>query len=213
MALRYESIRNAINRAFALIDYNTHNNITKRHEFLQKTILNDKALTKDEKSEAIKKLVEDYDYDKVLLNEGTKRICENCKKECLATLYCEHCIREYLEAKFTNWTSGNDSIDDLIRDCQLQSLLPSKIIEWIPYQNLQNIKYLTKGGCSEIYLADWTDGHYLEWDSKKMELKRLGTCKVILKNLVNVESADRSWFDEVNDLKLIIMYLSFFLSF
>ncbi len=115
----------------------------------------------------------------------------------MATLYCEHCIRNYLKAKFTNWTSGNDSIDDLVRKCQLQSLLPSKIIEWIPYQNLQNVKYLTKGGCSEIYQADWIDGHYKEWDSKKKELKRLGTCKVILKKLENVESANRNWFDEV----------------
>ncbi len=40
-------------------------------------------------------------------------------------------------------------------------------VEWIPYDNLQSIKYLTKGGCSEIYLADWIGGHYIEWDDKK----------------------------------------------
>ena len=32
---------------------------------------------------------------------------------------------------------------------------------------LQNIKYLAKGGCSEIYTADWIDGCYEEWDSKE----------------------------------------------
>ncbi|PKK66195.1 hypothetical protein RhiirC2_785099 [Rhizophagus irregularis] len=31
--------------------------------------------------------------------------------------------------------------------------MPSKIVEWIPYSNLENIKYLTKGGFSEIYTA------------------------------------------------------------
>ena len=196
-AIRNELVQAAINRAYALTDYNIHNDLDKRYEFRKQTVVADKSLTKDEKSEAIKKLIEDYDYDKVFWNEGTKRICENCHEECLATLYCEHCIRNYLKAKFTNWTSGNDSIDDLVRKCQLQSLLPSKIIEWIPYQNLQNVKYLTKGGCSEIYLARWIDGHYKEWDSKKKVLKRLGTCKVILKKLENVESANRNWFDEV----------------
>ncbi|RIA86387.1 hypothetical protein C1645_829351 [Glomus cerebriforme] len=36
-------------------------------------------------------------------------------------------------------------------ECQIKSLAPNKIVEWIPYSNLQNINYLTKGGCSEIY--------------------------------------------------------------
>ena len=56
-----------------------------------------------------------YDRNKILKhNEGTKRICENCNQECLATLYCELCVRNYLKANFSNWTSGNDDIDNLI---------------------------------------------------------------------------------------------------
>src|SRR5256885_1862263 len=68
--------------------------------------------------------------------------------------------------------------------------------------NLQNIEYLKSGGCSEIYTADWIDGHYEEWDSKEQQLKRFGTHKVILKRLVNVESANQSWFEEVGDLNV-----------
>ncbi|RIA97966.1 hypothetical protein C1645_813514 [Glomus cerebriforme] len=45
----------------------------------------------DEKSNALKVLNKDFDKFKILFNEGTKRICENCQVECLATLYCEHC--------------------------------------------------------------------------------------------------------------------------
>ena len=71
------------------------------------------------------------------------------------------------------------------------------IVEWIPFNNLQNIKYLTKGGCSEIYSANWIGGPYFEWDNKVQQLKRFGTLKVILKKLVNVESANRSWLEEV----------------
>ena len=70
-------------------------------------------------------------------------------------------------------------------------------MEWIPYNDLQNIKYLTKGGCSEIYTANWIGGFYYEWDNKVQQLKRFGTQKVILKKLVNVESANRSWLEEV----------------
>ena len=137
------------------------------------------------------------DYNKLLNNEGTKRICENCQGECLAISYCEHCVRNYLKAKFSNWTSGNNDIDNLIQKCQLETISPDMIIEWIPYNHLQNIKYLTKGGCSEIYAAVRNDGRYVEWDSKEKQLKRIGEQEVILKELKNVESANRSWFEEV----------------
>src|SRR5438034_4953816 len=94
----------------------------------------------------------------------------------------EHCIRNYLKAKFSNWTSGNNDVDNLIQQCQIETVLPSQIVEWIPYNNLRNIKYLTKGGCSEIYTANWIGGHYVEWDNKGKQLKRHGRWqKVVLK--------------------------------
>src|SRR5947209_14686260 len=107
-----------------------------------------------------------YDKIKIIFNEGAKRICENCSQECLATSYCELCVRNYLKANFSIWTSGNDDVDNLIRECQIGTFIPDKIIEWIPYNQLQNIKYLTKGGCSEIYTATWIGGPYNEWVSK-----------------------------------------------
>jgi hypothetical protein len=162
-----------INRANALIDYNLYDNFHKRYKFNKKTILADKSLTKDEKTRAIRLLNKAYDRDKIIYNEGTKRICENCKQECLATLYCEYCVRNYLEAKFSNWTSRNNDIDNLIQECQRKTLMPDKAVEWIPYNKLQNIEYLTRGGCSEIYTADWIGGCYYEWDSKEQELKHL----------------------------------------
>ena len=185
----------ALNKSLALTV--NINDFHKRIEFRQQTILADKSLTKDEKSYAMEILNRDFDLDKILKNEGTKRICENCQDECLATLYCEHCVRNYLKAKFSNWTSGNNDIDNLIQKCQIETISPNMIIEWIPYNHLKNIKYLTKGGFSEIYTADWVKGRYKEWDAKNQQLKRFREQAVILKKLENVESANRSWFDEV----------------
>ncbi|POG74104.1 hypothetical protein GLOIN_2v1839524 [Rhizophagus irregularis DAOM 181602=DAOM 197198] len=150
----------------------------------------------DEKTEAIKELYEIYDRDKIISNSGISRICENCNKECLATLYCEFCIRDYLKANFSNWTSGNNDIDNLIQKCQLETIEPDGVIEWIPYNDLQNIKYLTKGSFSEIYTAVWIDGGYEEWNSKKQQLVRFGIQRVILKRLENVENANQRWFEE-----------------
>ncbi|SRR6266498_745308 len=120
------AIHNALHRAYVLTDSNIHNNLDKQYEFRKQTVLADKSLTNDEQSEAIKILIHDHDYDKVLYNEGIKRICENCHEECLATtLYCEHCTRNYLKANFSNWTSGNSNIDNLIQRCQMESYAPS----------------------------------------------------------------------------------------
>src|SRR5204863_136740 len=153
---------------------NIHNNFHKQHEIKQQTVLADKSLTENEKAEAMKINNKTYDNNKVLNNEGTKRVCEICNQECLATLYCEYCVRDYLKANFSNWTSGNNEIDNLIQTCQMETLEPSGIVEWIPYDNFKNIKYLTEGGCSKIYTASWTDGSYDEWDSKTQRLKRFG---------------------------------------
>src|SRR5688572_21677201 len=119
--IRRELIHAANSRAFNLIDYNIHNDIHKQDEFMKQTVLADNSLTKDEKTEAIRELTKNYDRDKILNNEGTKRICENCNQECFATLYCEHCVRNYLKANFSNWTSENDDIDNLIQKCQMEA--------------------------------------------------------------------------------------------
>src|ERR1051325_1463565 len=212
-ALRYELIYTASNRAINLIDYNIHNDRHKQHEFEKQTVLADESLTKDEKTEAVRLLIKDYDRYKVLNNTGTKRICENCNQECLATLYCEYCVRNYLKANFPNWTTGNDDIDNLIQTCQMETLEPEGIVEWIPYDNLQNIKYLTEGGFSKIYTAQWINGSYWEWNSEKQQLTREfegGVQYVILKRLENVENANQSWLEEVCNLKKIIIIIKRF---
>ncbi|POG74120.1 kinase-like domain-containing protein [Rhizophagus irregularis DAOM 181602=DAOM 197198] len=194
--IRYELVHAAINRAITSIDYNIYDDFHKIHEFKKQTILDDKSLTNNEKTYAIKDLNKTYDRYKVKYNYGTRRTCENCNQECLATLYCEYCVQNYLKANFSNWTSGNNDIDNLIQKCQIETLRPDTIIEWIPYNNLQNIEYLTKGGFSEIYTAEWIDGGYKEWNYKEQKLIRIGTEKVILKGLENVENANRRWFEE-----------------
>jgi hypothetical protein len=195
--IRRDLISVTTNRIIASIDYNIQNNFHKQEEFVKQKILTDSFLTNDEKTEAIRIRTRIYDQQKILYNSGTRRICENCKEECLATSFCEYCVRNYLKANFSNWTSGNNDIDNLLQKCQMEMYDPSSIVEWIPYNNFENIKYLTKGGFSEIYTAIWTYGYYYEWDSKKQLLIRFGRQQIVLKNLGDIESASQSWFEEV----------------
>ncbi|GES78396.1 kinase-like domain-containing protein [Rhizophagus clarus] len=74
--IRKELVATVRNKAYVLIDYNIQNTLDKRFEFAKKTILTDKSLTKNEKSYAIKELNKDFDYYKLLFNEGTKRISD-----------------------------------------------------------------------------------------------------------------------------------------
>ena len=127
--IRRELVNAALHRSFRLIDDRIHNNIHKQFEFQQQTILADNSLTKDEKTEAIRRTTRSFDRKKVSKNEGTRRICENCNQECLATLYCEYCVRNYLKENFSNWTSGNVDIDNLIQKCQMETFMPNLIIE------------------------------------------------------------------------------------
>ncbi|RIA79354.1 kinase-like domain-containing protein [Glomus cerebriforme] len=194
--MRRKEVYAAIERSYITMNKKNHNDITKQHEFRKKYIIDDKSLTDDEKLEAINMLNGNYNFDKIRCNIGPKKICQDCNNESLAITYCEYCIRIYLEEKFSTWTSKNDEIDNLIQKCQNKSLAPNRIVEWIPYNRLKDIKYFTKGGCSEIFMATWIDGYFNEWDPKEKRLKRAGTHEVILKILKNVEDANRNWFDE-----------------
>ena len=208
--IREVVIAAAIDRAQNLLDYNIHINVHIQHEFKMQTILTDESLTEGEKAEATKLLNQTYDLNKIILNQGTRRICENCNKECLATLFCEYCVRNYLKENFSNWASGNDEIDNLIQSCQVKTFSPNSIVELIPYDNFENIKYLSEGGHSKIYTANWIDGSYDEWDSKTQQLKRFGRQKVALKRLENVENAKQNWLEEVCNL-IIKLLLNIFI--
>ncbi|CAB4422022.1 unnamed protein product [Rhizophagus irregularis] len=180
--LRYKLIYATNNRTLALLDINIYNDIHKRFEFRKQTVLADKILTNDEKTYAIRLLTKNYDRDKVMNNDGTRRICENCNHECLATLYCEYCIRNYLKENFSNWTSGNDDIDNLIQKCQMETLMPSKVVD--------SLKSIQQTGLM---------GSIKNGILKKKELKRgesPETQNIVLKTLGNVESANQSWFEE-----------------
>ncbi|GBB88171.1 hypothetical protein RclHR1_01470019 [Rhizophagus clarus] len=199
--IRQETINIILNKAYTLTYHK--NDLDKTYEARKEIIFDDITLTKEEKSEAIRLLNKYYDYNKIHFDSGKKRICDNCERKCLATLYCEYCIIDYLKANFSNWTSGNIDVDDLIQKCQIESFAPQKIIEWISFNKLKNIENLTKSGYSETYSADWIEGNYKKWDLKEQQLKRCGSKKVILKKLTNVELANGDWFEEAKSHLMI----------
>ncbi|CAG8815987.1 710_t:CDS:2, partial [Gigaspora margarita] len=46
----------------------------------------------------------------------------------------------------------------------------SSKLEFVPYEQIINIKYITKGGFSTIYKATWIDGPIVHWTSKNKDI-------------------------------------------
>ncbi|RHZ89765.1 hypothetical protein Glove_11g29 [Diversispora epigaea] len=191
-----ERLKGAWDRLFFSLDSNVQKTITENEEF-QKNMIHKLPLTENEKNFLLNELQRVWDRHRVRFNSTDKLQCKFCQNWHLAIRYCESCIRKYLENNFGNWTSGNDEIDKLIKECQKKTVSPRNVIEWISYDQFENIEYLTEGGYATIYTANWKDGYYFKWNSEKQILERLGGHKVILKSLNDSNSNNVKWFQEV----------------
>jgi hypothetical protein len=121
------------------------------------------------------------DYVIVFYNEYN----EEYFKECYSKMY-----------KYdTNWISGNEKINDLIRVMQLKfNAYKDILFEWIPYDQFSDIEKIGKGGFSTVYLATWRDGP-LRYN--KNEWIRDSDKKVALKCLDDSKNIDNEFLNEV----------------
>ena len=122
--------------------------------------------------------------------------CEKCDKE--YTKYfglCKSCQIKNFKKEFTS--SGNEEIDKLIQEMQVRINSPSDIVfEWIPYNQLDDIKTVNKGDIATIYSAVWKDGS-LYYEEIKGEYTRKSNIKVSLKCLYNSQNITDEFLNEV----------------
>src|SRR5438046_2516522 len=90
------------------------------------------------------------------------KYCIKCNK-IYTNVYCKLCKQcqiNYLRKYFNNWTNGNEKIDNFIQERQLEINILSDMIvfEWIPYNQLNDIKEIDKDNFSTISSAKWKDG-------------------------------------------------------
>src|SRR3954462_14067430 len=123
--------------------------------------------------------------------------CKKCGKRYTDVYWkwCKPCQIKVL--KFTNWTSGNEKIDELIQEMQLK--IDSKwdiVFKWIPYNQFSDIKEIGRGGFATVYSAIWKDGP-LEYDFNNYEYSRKSNYKVALKSLHNSQNITNEFLNEV----------------
>src|SRR4051794_7129834 len=123
--------------------------------------------------------------------------CKKCGEGYTYVYYnwCKPCQIENLKENFTNWTSGNEKIDELIQEMQLKfDDINDIVFEWIPYNQFSDIKEIGRGGT--VYSAIWKDGR-LNYDYDDYEYTRYSNYKVAFKCLYNSQNITNEFLNEV----------------
>ncbi|GBC22765.2 kinase-like domain-containing protein [Rhizophagus irregularis DAOM 181602=DAOM 197198] len=127
-SIRENIVFAACHRAYALTDYNTQDTIDKRLEFMQQTILDDKSLTKDEKSNALENV-----------ESANKSWFEECKSHLSISNKYGHVVQcyELMEQCWDADPSKRPDIDTLYDE--IKSLYRSYLINENDEQQTNNI--------------------------------------------------------------------------
>ena len=91
-------------------------------------------------------------------NQELYGLCSYCEKPKSYYDWCPSCDNQKLENEFSNWTSGNEKIDELIRDTQRNATSYTSYLEWIPWEKLENVKKFERITYCTMYEAKWIEG-------------------------------------------------------
>ena len=95
-----------------------------------------------------------------------------------------------MRKNFTNWTSGNEKINNFIQERQLEiNNSQDSIFEWIPYNQFSVIKEVNKDDFATIYITNWKDGP-LYYDNYEEKYIRGPYREVALKYSHNLQNVD-----------------------
>jgi hypothetical protein len=136
--------------------------------------------------------------------------CGECNEPGTGEGWCQPCNAKRFKDNFKNWTSGNNDIDEFIQQSQLNAVHHKKCLEWIPFENFEDVTYITRGGFSKIYSAKWPDGYIESWDIENQKWERSNCAKrVALKSLDNSSCISTEFLNEVIKIIMNIIYLNF----
>ena len=138
-------------------------------------------------------------------------ICGECNEPGTGMWWCQPCNAKRFKENFKNWTSGNKNIDEFIQHSQLNALYWSNCLEWIPFENFQNVTYIAKGGFGKVYSAEWPEGRILYWDIENQKWGRSIDCKVALKSLYNSSEISLDFLSEVIKIYFVLYLLLIYL--
>jgi hypothetical protein len=115
--------------------------------------------------ESLRKLLHNYTpYDRLIFKTQKFGLCPECNQPNTFEAWCKDCYSKQFKENFGYWTSGNEEIDKFIQNTQLQAVNRYEVLEWIPYDQLRNIKHFAEGENGIIYSAIWLGGNIQLWN-------------------------------------------------
>ena len=99
-----------------------------------------------------------------------------------------------------SWTSsGNEKLDEIIRNTQLEAkgFNSNYYIEWIPYDDLENIEKIGEGGFATVHKGEWSNGPRFVCCKQR---SYFANGPVALKKLENSQNISDEFLKEVNIL-------------
>jgi hypothetical protein len=71
-------------------------------------------------------------------------------------MWCKPCQTNYLKKNFSNWTSEDQRIDNLIQEMQLKINRSTDVVfEWTPYDQFNDVKKIGEDNFTTVYSAIW----------------------------------------------------------
>ncbi|EXX62581.1 kinase-like domain-containing protein [Rhizophagus irregularis DAOM 181602=DAOM 197198] len=128
---------------------------------------------------------------------------ENCYDPDKKKFWCKECVPHCI---IEGWTSGNDDIDNLIKDSIYNvrskyighdKYCPS-FLEWVPFDRFEDMKQIGEGGFAKVYSATWIDGiaKYIKVDGNWIK-KEPESVQVALKRLNGSHNMSADFLNEV----------------
>ncbi|PKK73676.1 hypothetical protein RhiirC2_775718 [Rhizophagus irregularis] len=92
------------------------------------------------------------------------------------------------QRNFKNWTSGNNDIDELVKDTQLleHTYWIQNALEWIPYDRLYDFDYITDDDeFGKVCRAKWIDGYINKWNDENQNWERKDQNMLVFLKIIN----------------------------
>ncbi|RIB29769.1 kinase-like domain-containing protein [Gigaspora rosea] len=141
---------------------------------------------------------------KILCCPAPNGKCAYCNEDNTSEAWCQTCDPDMT---IRGWTSGNRDIDICMKEFQLRVNDYEHMIEWIPFDRLDNIKKIGEGGFGTVFSERWLDGirkvKKIKNDNDEHEyVKSREQCSTVA--LKTLSSSKENSYDLLNEFKNLL---------
>ncbi|RHZ84456.1 hypothetical protein Glove_81g73 [Diversispora epigaea] len=117
--------------------------------------------------------------------------------------YCDLCNKEHFSQEYGTWSCRNVEIDKVIQEFQTSHQgYYEYMLQWIPYDNFQDIEHITDGGYGSVYSAILKNVMKHRLDSNKLECVYVDN-KVALKEINDSRNDASKFFEEILNIQIV----------